>query len=158
MCAIRRKDSALSRRIKDLEKELESVGGEIKTLSRVVRKAERAGPVQQVSVPGPVQKELAQEQAAVQVRQESRMQMSVLSKQPVEYSQPRVQGDSVARKPLGDKDQITRDGRFATYLMSRDFHNVRPLRHEKYIQRNKAIVMVVVAVVILLYLVMRFIP
>ena len=86
------------------------------------------------------------------------MQISVLSKQPVEYSQPRVQPDAAPRKSLGDKDQITRDGRFATYLMSRDFHNVRPLRHERYIQRNKAIVMVVVAVIVLLYLVMRFIP
>lgn len=157
MCSMRRKDSALSRRIQDLEKELESVGGEIKTLSRVVRKAERAGSSQLVAVPVPVEKQKEPEHSAP-VRQEAHMQISVLSKQPVEYSQPRVQPDPAARKSFGDKEQITRDGRFATYLMSRDFHNVRPLRHERYIQRNKAIVMVIIAVIALLYLVMRYIP
>ena len=157
MCALRPKNSALTRRIRDLEKKLDAVNDDIKGFSKVVRKAEHAG-VAPVFSTQPVQKNVEPDHV-VPVQQETRMSASVLAKPSVEYSQPRVQSSEPAvKKPFTDKDNITRDDRFATYLMSRDFHNVRPLRHERFVQRNKAIVMVVIAVIILLYLVMRFIP
>lgn len=156
MCAVRQNKSALARRIRDLAKELDAVNAEIKGLSKVVRKAEHAG-VSAVLPPAAAPKN-AEPEKAINVQQESRMPVSVLAKQSIEYSQPRSQADNSAKRSVTDKDQITRDGRFATYLMSRDFHNVRPLRHERHIQRNKAIVMVVIVVFFLLYLLLRFMP
>jgi hypothetical protein len=156
MCARPRKNSALSRRIKDLEKELSAVSGDIKVLSKVVKQAEHAG-VSPVLPASAVHKNVEPERP-IPVQPETRIPTSVLKQPSMEYSQPRASMDSASKRPVTDRDQITRDGRFATYLMSRDFHNVRPLRHERYIQRNKAIFMVVIAIIILLYLVMRFIP
>ncbi|MDD4871411.1 MAG: hypothetical protein PHR77_12705 [Kiritimatiellae bacterium] len=157
MCARARNNSALTRRIKELEKELSTVNGDIKVLSKVVKQAEHAGVSTVLPVPA-VHRTVEPEQQ-VPVRQEPRIPVSVLKQPSVEYSQPRMSMESAARKSVvAERDQMPRDGRLATYLMSRDFHNVRPLRHERHIQRNKAIFMIVIAVIILLYLVMRFLP
>jgi hypothetical protein len=162
MCALLRKNSALNRRIKELEKEIASLNGDIKVLSKVAKSGARV-----VGVPVPAvvaqQREVAQQEVQPEYhapahQPETRMPASVLKQPSIEYTQPRSQLDQTSRKAQADRDQITRDGRFATYLMSRDFHDVRPLRHERHIQRNKAIFMVVVMVVILLYLVIRFMP
>jgi len=52
---------------------------------------------------------------------------------------------------------VSRDTRFVSYLMSRDFDSPpRPLRHERRIQRNKAVVMSIFALVVLLWVVFRF--
>ena len=59
----------------------------------------------------------------------------------------RRDGDS--RLPPAD------DGRFANYL-STSFQPARPLRHERRIQRNKAIVMAVFVLLVLYLLVSRF--
>ena len=54
-----------------------------------------------------------------------------------------------------DLSKRFRDERFADYLAS-SFQSVRPLRHERRIQRNKAIVMAVFVLFLLLWLLQRF--
>lgn len=175
MCALMRKDSALSRRIKSLEKELSVVNGEIKTLAKVVRHAEHAG-VSPALPQAAVQREVEPQYEPVPVPQDVRQKaqvypstsmapagQSVRSPAVNDYSQQsraqaeaRALAEQAAKKQVSDRDAITRDGRFATYLMSRDFHDVRPLRHEKHIQRNKAVIMSVIAVFLFLWMIYKF--
>ena len=157
MCALLRKDSALARRIKSIEKEISVINRDVKSLSKVVKRAE--GQISQSISQQDSRMDEAPERVAV--REEIRAPAPVpVVKPPAPEPEPSVPLEPAGKKPdsryAGNRDTITRDGRFATYLMSRDFHDVRPLRHEKHVQRNKAVFMVVIFVIVLLWMVLRF--
>jgi hypothetical protein len=60
----------------------------------------------------------------------------------------------VPSKPMDEMDDISlpkpvADQRFTTYFGSGSLHSVRPLRQERRVQRNKAVVMLILAALIL---------
>ena len=73
------------------------------------------------------------------------------SKTTVPASRNRKEMEKYRERKLGDRVS----GRFADYF-STSFQPVMPLRHERKIQRNKAIVMSVFVLVVLFWIVYRF--
>jgi len=149
-----RKSSVLDQRIKDIRKELSDVDGRLKRLAKAARRAEQMG---QTEPYVPADQEYIEQEPAEAPQQEVRPPEPEV-RQPIvtTYPEQRAQVETAGRKLVADRDQITRDGRFATYLMSRDFHQVRPLRYERHVQRNKAIAMVIAVLLIFWWMIMTF--
>jgi len=154
MCALLRKNSVLDRRIKDIKGELSEVDSKLRKLAKIARRAEQLGQTGSYTPPD----QIYVEPEPVEVPQPESRPSEPAFKQPsvTTYPEQRVPAETAGRKPVTDRDQITRDGRFATYLMSRDFHQVRPLRYERHVQRNKAIAMVVFVLLLLWWMLKIF--
>ena len=68
---------------------------------------------------------------------------------------PGVSRQGPTATPPETGNPLVRDARFSGYLAS-SLQPTRPLRHERKVQRNKAIVMLVSVLVVLLWLLLRF--
>ena len=166
------KNPQLQQRLQDLEKELAAVDGDIRRLSKAVRNPDSAAALKQLSEmqnrpprsggspaadagrppgspavkpPGwaPPPGELFRS-AAPSSRQEIAEAVTPVRPGPA----------TVPARPGATEQEETR--RFANYFTSGSFHSVQPLRQEKRIQRNRAILMVVIALVALILLIRLF--
>lgn len=108
------KDSSLSKRLKELEKELSHVDGNIRSLSRTLERPRTPG----------------------------------LGAPP---ASPPPEAPSVRREPVPRR---ARDERFTDYLAS-SLEPTRPLLHERRLQRNKAILALVVTALVLFWILHR---
>lgn len=65
-------------------------------------------------------------------------------------AQPPQPGTEFVGQALAEEGvpKLSPDQRFASYFVTGSLHSVRPLRTERRIQRNKAIVMVIVAILL----------
>jgi len=123
--------SPLAKRIKALKKELAAVDSDLKALSKG-----EAGETRKEDV-----------QAEVAGRNERRSTVSP--------SVGRNGGPDRMEREVRRIGRQIRDQRFADYL-STSFQSVRPLRHERRIQRNKAILMIILAGLALFWVLYRF--
>jgi len=141
----KKKESLLDRRLDDLRKEMQKVDQELKSLNKGERN-ERSFPAKKEPTfrrPAPV--------APVAVAPGA-----VDEKAPV----PSATGNdlfshaarSVGQGGVPESAQRNSRARFAQYFMAGHFQNLRPLRQENRIVRNKAIVMIVLAVISLIWL------
>jgi len=166
MGPLTKKKSALERRLKDLERESGLVKGDIKALSKVLRNPadveevprlrsakpgnvpppSRRDPVFHSRQPAPVEPPKLEstdlfEAAADQRDEAPRRPSRFFAQPPQEQSVPKNKA-------------VTKDDRFANYFSSGNFLGARPLKQEKNVQRNRAIVMIV-TVAILAFIVIQ---
>ena len=149
-----RKKSQLERRIRGLEKEAGKVRGDIRTLSRALSKgnglAGRSRPH-------------AHRQGYLDLRTERASPSSVPEQAPsangIRAQKSGAPGRGAIGYPAfprgggqpgkrGGRNADVDNQRFAAYLASGSFGGMQPLGHEKNVQRNKAIFMIVVVLVV----------
>jgi len=161
----RKEESAIDRRLQELQKEMSKVGTDIKSLSRHAI-AKVGAPVR---APAPSSQKPAaaasvmKVQADVPVADSSRNvppRDDLLSQEQDGEKESPLFPDDVAKGGSGDmplfepRSPLSETGRekFANYFMAGHFTNLRPLRQEKRIVRNKAIVMSVLVLIALVWL------
>jgi hypothetical protein len=149
----KKKNNVIDRRIKELRKEMERVRGEMKIVSRpgaaqssppAPRVSAAAGPVFGAKPPlGKAENDLFANAA----RQLETGKAEVTGRPsagdrgyPSLFDQPDANPQTVRKK-------------FANYFMAGHFQNLRPLRQESRIIRNKAIVMVILVLALVFWLV-----
>jgi hypothetical protein len=149
----KKKVNVIDRRINELRKEMERVQGEMKTASRP-EKAQPSVPTPRISTAsGPVfgakpplgrpENDLfthAARQAEGSKAETAGHPFAGDSGYPSLFDQPDTNPQTVRKK-------------FANYFMAGHFQNLRPLRQESRIVRNKAIVMVILVLALILWLV-----
>lgn len=162
----KKKANVIDRRIKELQKEMERIRGEMKTASRpetakplmpgrrMPFQSERPGPEQRVpTAPGPVfgtkpplgqaENDLfthASRQSQAVGAEAAGHPFATDSGYPSLFDQSDTNPQTVRRK-------------FANYFMAGHFQNLRPLRQESRIVRNKAIVMVILVLALIFWLI-----
>jgi hypothetical protein len=144
MSTLFNRNSAVERRLKKIQKELSSVDNDLQSLSRAVKKPGEGIPMMNAR------------SAAASEKKEQRPiagHKRVSSGHDSQRTQP-----AAAKQAAGtahSQRKVVQDDRFISYLMTSDFQGRRPLRNERRIQRNKAIIMSFLAVVVLLWLLFR---
>lgn len=142
MTPLFRKTSVLDKRLKEIQKELSMVEGDIRSLSKAAKNPESAVELSRLFPEG------GQAQRRVVKKKEEATQQNNMEN---------AEKKSVGKDGMRKEKNMMRDKRFLSYLMSSGFQpTVRPLRHERRLQRNKAIVMVVFALLVLLWVLFRF--
>ena len=149
----KKKANVIDRRINELRKEMERVRGEMKTASRpgvahrplpAPRVSAASGPVFGVKPPPDLaENDLfthAVRQTEVGKAEATGRPFAGDSGYPSLFDQPDTNPQTVRKK-------------FANYFMAGHFQNLRPLRQESRIVRNKAIVMVILVLALILWLV-----
>lgn len=153
----RKKDSAIDRRLQELQREMTKVGGEIKSLAQREKGKDRlSGPP-----PGAPRFAAAETKpaeaaapAAPAAGTESALPAAPAGGDISRAAAPPLESES--NLPLFDRrPPLSPDRRekFANYFMAGHFSNLRPLRQEKRIIRNKAIVMIVLVALALIWLI-----
>lgn len=149
----KKKANVIDRRIKELRKEMDRVQGEMKTASRPGA-AQDSMPAPRISAaPGPVfgakpPLGRAENDLFVHAARQSEAGGAAPTGRPFAgdsdfpslFDQPDTNPQTVRKK-------------FANYFMAGHFQNLRPLRQESRIVRNKAIVMVILVLALILWLV-----
>ena len=137
------KQSRLRSRIAALDQEIGRLEGSIKELDRAVSLPDREAAARVLRGFNDRQQPKAQPPAAA-------------APEPPRPTLPAVGTIPPAPEPPLPDDalQAPRDNRFASYFVTGSLQSVRPLRMERNMQRNRAIVMAVVAV-LMLYIVIR---
>ncbi len=149
----KKKANVIDRRIKELRKEMERVRGEMKTASRpgvvpssmpAPRIPAASGPVFGTKPPlGKAENDLfahAARQSEAGGAETTGHPFAGDSGYPSLFYQPDTNPQTVRKK-------------FANYFMAGHFQNLRPLRQESRIVRNKAIVMVILVLALIFWLV-----
>jgi len=149
----KKKNNVIDRRIKELRKEMERVRGEMKAASRpgAVQSSLPVPHVSAVSEPvfgvkpplGRTENDLfahAARQTEAGKAETTGRPFAGDSGYPSLFDQPDTNPQTVRKK-------------FANYFMAGHFQNLRPLRQESRIVRNKAIVMVILVLALILWLV-----
>lgn len=147
----KKKHNVIDRRINELRKEMERVRGEMKTASRpgagqpsAPRVSTASGPVFGTKPPlGRTENDLfahAARQSEAGGTAAAGRPFAGDSGYPSLFDQPETNPQVVRKK-------------FANYFMAGHFHNLRPLRQESRIVRNKAIVMVLLVLALISWLV-----
>ena len=153
-----KKANIIDRRINELRKEMERVRGEMKTASRpgaaqsampAPRAPAAAGPVFGTKPPlGRTENDLfahAVRQAEAGKAEATGRPFAGDSGYPSLFDQPDTNPSRLSDVGMREK--------FANYFMAGHFQNLRPLRQESRIVRNKAIVMVILVLALILWLV-----
>ena len=160
------KNSSLERRLKELKKESELVREDIKALSKAVKNPEevrlprlKSSRHEDRRVPPPTRKD-----PVVATQETSRLpaeptgargelfdwapRAEQMERQSAGQP-PKVIGQSLPEAPSGPKNaSVMKDQRFANYFSSGNFLGSRPMKQEKSVQRNKAVFMIVVVVLV----------
>lgn len=156
--------SSLERRLKELEKEAKLVQGDIRSLSRALKKPDeisaipRLKSVQQEYVKPPARRDPILAERRIQEPEpeeagESQEGEDLFSWTP--RNAPRQ--DSLTPAPEPDiqgprpRQAVSGDKRFANYFSSGTFITPRPLRTEKNVQRNRAVGMIILLILVSLW-------
>jgi hypothetical protein len=152
--------SSLNRRIRRIRRQITSVRGDIEALSRTVARAEttieRTRIKTEETVPpeslriseGELPLEFAERQPSASGRKADRA--AAPAAQPRRRKRTAKRRSAPATQPTSARRRLRND-RLVDYLSTGSVGEYRPLRHERHIQRNKAIVVSSIAVVALLY-------
>ncbi|MDD5482882.1 MAG: hypothetical protein PHP98_04445 [Kiritimatiellae bacterium] len=164
----RKKTSAVDRRLEELRREMSKVGAEIKSLARHKKPAGASGAPRSAGIhsAGAVPPASGGNEAASVLpfpeagRRRPEQDGAIPGEQENGPSRPFFAPDISAANggdlPLfEDRKSISGTGRekFANYFMAGHFSNLRPLRQEKRIVKNKAIIMVILVVLALVWLI-----
>jgi len=153
----RKKKSAIDRRLQELQKEMSKVGTDIKSLSRY---AKAGGPVLVPESKKALEAGLSAAESPGDPQTRASGPDDLLSQEQNGEKKSTFFPDSDVKGRNGDmplfepRAQISATGRekFANYFMTGHFTNLRPLRQERRIVRNKAIIMSVLVIIALVWL------
>ncbi len=151
------KHSLVERRLKELEKEASLVKGDIKTLSKAIKKPDgsdvlsrlRSGRAPAAAIPAPMRRDPA---AGATVARPAAPHDDAPLAPPAPASMPEKLASLLPpMHPAPETElknkSVIKDERFASYFSSGSFMEARPLRQEKNVQRNKAIFMIVLVII-----------
>ena len=164
------KKSLLERRLKELKKESELVRDDIKALAKAVKNPDEISMPRLKSlnreerrVPPPMRKDpvlSSREQPKPEPPSDPRAsgvhgelfdwapRAEQMDRQSLGQP-PKVFGQSLPESGAGPKNKaVMKDQRFANYFSSGGFLGGRPMKQEKSVQRNKAVFMLVVVIVV----------
>lgn len=149
MSALFKKPTALERRKKQVDRELGLLHDDIRTLKKCV---EKPGRLSEVRLKSAERQSGAKERQARSEPVQARISTPVAA-EPRAATAPRP--ESLRRTPAtgGDWSRF-RSERLTEYLAG-SAQTMQPLRHERHIQRNKAILMLVIVAVVLFWVVYR---
>jgi len=149
MSPLFKRTSVLGKRLKKIRKELLLIHCDIRSLSKTVEEPGTAFELPRV------RSESSREPGrTAEVREAAAPVVGTLTDKPGSSREGEEPGRQGHGKPR-TKGHHIRDERFTDYLAS-SFQTVRPLRRERRIQRNKAIVMVIFVLLALFWGVYRF--
>lgn len=155
--------SSLERRLKELEKEAKLVQGDIKSLSRALKKPDeisaipRLKSIQPEYVKPPSRRdpisaerriEEPEPEEAVESQEEDLFSWTPRNAPRQESLVPEQESDIQGPRP---RQAVSGDKRFANYFTSGTFITPRPLRTEKNVQRNRAVGMIILLVLVSLW-------
>ena len=137
------KNERLRAKLDAIRKEMDRLDGDIRDLNRAVSHPERQSAIRR----------LRQVDESLRRREEAALE----APQPVGDARPDVSDQTAAAAPgVGAADsgdlqapRMSPDQRFASYFVTGSLHSVRPLRTERRIQRNKALLMLFFAALVL---------
>lgn len=144
-----RVNQRLQERLSAIQQELARVDGEIRTVSQAVEHPDREKALRrlkQLSVEQERPREAADEARVVPTAERLVQRDEVFEKSSQHpggtAGEPGSGFDTLIPKPSADQ-------RFAQYFVTGGLHSVRPLRQERKVQRNKAILMAIIAALVL---------
>jgi len=142
-----RKNARLKEKLEAIRKEMGRVEGNIHDLNRAVSNPDRQSAIRRLRQ---VEEDLQrrEEAAAVELKRSAAAPSSI---SPQEPASPPDGGGSDTGDPQAPR--MTPDQRFASYFVTGSLHSVRPLRTERRTQRNKAIFMLVLAILVLYWVI-----
>ena len=145
MISIFKKKSVLGKRLNGIEKELSDISNSIHTLERTVKRTDSSADAQEQ------QKKV---HPSADREEESRITEPLAN----QYHGSDIVGqDPAARKKEAEKkESIMRDERFVSYLISRGFQTAGPLKSERNVQRNKAVIICIIVVMVFWWLLYKF--
>jgi hypothetical protein len=139
MQRVRRKNPRLQEKLEALQREIARVERDIKGISHAI---ESPDPDQAIRRLRKVVGEIPPVDVTPRPPVEAPPRMSGGEKPVIDASAQMGGGDMVIPKPVPDQ-------RFQTYFGTGSLHSVRPLRQERRVQRNKAIIMLILAAMLL---------
>lgn len=139
------KDSAVERKLRAVEQELNGLRKGMKSLSKEMGRVRRPEEEPPVELPPP--------QAAAPL--EPRRSAPAAEKMPSSPALP-IDEPRPARTATATSSDRIREGRFADYYLANSSKSPKPLRHELRIQRNRAIFMLIVTLLALSWFVHRW--
>ncbi len=153
MNGVFRKHSEVGKRIKDIEKSMSAIDAEIRSLSRELSREEKN--------PGGKARERTDVDGGASVRSASEGSGAASSGRERErmfrgYNAETERdsgGHANVRERSGSPGSSVPDKKLITYLASKDFQPSRPLKHQRRIQRNRAIIMLLIVGVLLVWLI-----
>lgn len=144
------RQSEVGRRIKDIEKSLSTIDSEIRSLSRGLEKEERKDQEHSMGRRSPQKRTAAKEERGAGHGSEDRQQR--FDPDSGSLSEREDEPGGADRYRENGRTRVAKDQKLMTYLASKDFQPSRPLRHQRRIQRNRAIVLLIVAGILLVWL------
>lgn len=149
----RKKTTAIDKRLQELQREMAEVGSKIKSLSSAGRAPATPGrsivPVPRLGMFETEPPPASPSPTATTPEDERGVQEPAAGQGPV---LPSGAGDLPLFEPRGPVSPTGRE-KFASYFMAGHFPNLRPIRQEKRIVRNKAIIMLILVVLALVWLI-----
>lgn len=165
------KNFSLERRLKELKKESELVREDIKALSKAVKNPEEVGSLPRLKslrhedrrVPPPTRKDpVSTPREPPKPEPGSEAKPAGAGGELFDWAPraeqmdrraaglpPKVIGQSMPEPSGGPKNKaVMKDQRFANYFSSGNFLGGRPMKQEKSVQRNKAVFMILVVIVV----------
>lgn len=149
----RKKTSTIDRRLEELQREMARLGTEIKSAARYAKAGGESSPSAEAAKPRPVPPAAESEPMDAVSVPEGQASAPDADKPVAVPALPG--GESAGDLPLFEQRApltMTSRERFANYFMAGHFSNLRPLRQEKRIIRNKAIIWSVLVVLALVWL------
>ncbi len=139
MQRVRRKNPRLQEKLESLQREIARVEQDIKGISHAI---ESPDPDRAIRRLRKVVGEIPPVDMTPKIPAQEPLRAGIPEKANIAAPIQGVNTDMVIPKPIPDQ-------RFQTYFGSGSLHSVRPLRQERQVQRNKAIVMLILAILIL---------
>lgn len=133
-----KRDSALENRLKKIREELSLINKDIRSLSDVAKNPEKVAHLPRLK--------------SVEPRKtpESKADPEAPPRSAVHTTEPPSLAPKEADKQATQK-AVLRDEKFRDYLSS-SFESIKPLRQERRVQRNKAIIMMVFVLILLFWI------
>ena len=149
---------ALRRRLKDVQRELSAVQSDIRSLEKGKPRPHRSAAPERSRVTPPAASLTGPLPRMRGGDDEPRDHVETLLEAEKKQPRPPLDEGRLAREDrvVKERAEKVRDERFSDYLAS-SFEAGGPLRYERRIQRNKAVVLAIVVVVVLLWLLSRFV-
>lgn len=139
-------NSRLQQRIQELQREISQVESGIKGISRAVEIGDPEKAVRRLSK---LEAKLEETATAAPAPDRARIPPSAPLEPPEIARRPAPPRDVLPEEEEVPLPKAATGERFANYFASGSLHSIRPLRQERRVQRNKAIIMLILAVLVL---------
>lgn len=157
----KKEESSLSRRIREIERERKTIERDLRLLNKALKNPEALQDLRRP--PGGAEESTEFDRgipaegpssAAPGDELFSSGQPAAASGLPPQRTRPGAgASDSDMNLAERERSKLEGDHRFANYIVAGNVDGIRPLRHERRVQRNRAIVMIVAVLIVLVWVV-----